>query len=79
MTISAIRNLEQKAPNGNIRLYKEGTFWIAYERSAFHFFEYVKPYKILVRHYKQLDDKIVRLGFPVGYGLLRKLAMTTSG
>lgn len=47
-----------------IWLYLEGTFWKAYERSAFAFHTRVKEFRILRKESKTLGRDILYLGFP---------------
>ena len=47
-----------------IWLYLEGTFWKAYERSAFAFHTRVKEFRILRKEPKTLGRDILYLGFP---------------
>lgn len=57
--------VEQESQNtSEIRLYREGLFWKAYERSAYAFYTRVKPFKLTKRYVKLLSDELVSLGFP---------------
>lgn len=47
-----------------IRLYLEGTFWKAYEKSAFAFSTRVKQYRVLRKESKTLGQDILYIGFP---------------
>lgn len=47
-----------------ISLFLEGTFWKAYEQSAFLFVKGIKSYKISVKYMKVVSDYVVSLGFP---------------
>lgn len=49
---------------GVIRLYLEGTFLKAYERSAFAFCTRIKDYKVLRKESKTLGRDILYVGFP---------------
>lgn len=46
-----------------VRLYKEGLFWVAYEQSAFFFWQ-LKGYKPNKRYVKLLQKEVVSIGFP---------------
>lgn len=60
MTINEkIKNEEGVA----IHLYKEGIFWIAYEKSAYALVQH-KALKVSKRHVKKINSYIVRVGFP---------------
>lgn len=48
-----------------IYLYQEGTFYRAYEWSAWLCFRYIKQFKPTHRLLKDSDDSIVFIGFPV--------------
>lgn len=50
-----------------IYLYLEGTFWKAYERSAFRFVKEVKPYLAKKKYVKTIGEEMVALGFPDSY------------
>ncbi len=54
----------EKENIGKIILYREGLFWKAYERSAYHFVSYVNSYKVSRKHVKSLADDVVSVGFP---------------
>ena len=54
----------EESNGGVIRLYLEGTFWKAYERSAFAFCTRVKDYKVLRKESKSLGRDILYVGFP---------------
>jgi hypothetical protein len=63
MEISGIIFIEK----GNIdciHLYKEGSFWKAYEQSAYLFVEYIKPYRTKLRYYKNINMNVISIGFP---------------
>jgi hypothetical protein len=63
MTKKEIYDLEQKN-FGQIVLYLEGTFWIAYEHSAYWFYHIIKKYKLNKKHISAAGTEIVSLGFP---------------
>jgi hypothetical protein len=46
-----------------VRLYKEGLFWVAYEQSAY-FFWLLKGYKPTKKYIKKLQKEVVSIGFP---------------
>jgi hypothetical protein len=54
MDILRIIQLEEENLS-NVHLYKEGSFWKAYERSAYLFVEYIKPYRTKLRYYKNIN------------------------
>jgi hypothetical protein len=57
--------IEQERVNtSHIILHLEGTFWIAYERSAHRFAKSVKPYSARKKYIKAAQQEIVSLGFP---------------
>lgn len=60
MTIS--EKLAYNLPN-EIRFYKEGVFWVAYEYSAYYVW-LQKSYKPTRKHMKCLGSDVVCLGFP---------------
>lgn len=47
-----------------IHLYKEGLFYVAYERSCYAFHHYIKPFKLSKRYVKSVGQEVVKLGFP---------------
>ena len=55
----------EEANTGLIRLYLEGTFYKAYERSAFAFCTRIKDYKVLRKESKTLGRDILYVGFPM--------------
>ncbi len=63
MTKQEILDLEQ-ANSDKIHLFKEGSFWIAYEKSAFRFIRTVKSYKVKKKWIKSTGAYITSLGFP---------------
>lgn len=52
-----------KETGNTIHFYKEGIFWVAYEKSAFALCKY-KPLKVTKKHIKSINGEIVRVGFP---------------
>jgi hypothetical protein len=64
MTKQEILDLEQ-SNSDKIHLLQEGSFWIAYEKSAFRFVRTVKPYEVKKKRVKIVDCEVVSLGFPV--------------
>jgi hypothetical protein len=63
MNILRIIQLEQENRR-HIHLHKEGSFWKAYERSAYLFVECIKPYKTKLRYYRNINMKVISTGFP---------------
>lgn len=63
MSILSIIETE-RANEGQIYLYLEGSFWKAYEKSAFYFVQTIKEYKIKKKYMKSISMEIVSLGFP---------------
>lgn len=47
-----------------IRLYAEGLFWKAYERSAYACCTQLRAFKATKRYIKAMDGEIVSIGFP---------------
>jgi hypothetical protein len=64
MTKKEIIELEQSNTD-KIHLFQEGSFWIAYERSAMRFVRSVRPYKVKKKVIKSLGASIASLGFPI--------------
>lgn len=46
-----------------VKFYKEGVFWIAYEQSAYAVTK-IKPYKVTKKYVKVLAKDVVSVGFP---------------
>ncbi len=46
-----------------LRLYKEGIFWTAYEQSAYAIVR-IKPYKVTKKFVKVIEQEVVSVGFP---------------
>jgi hypothetical protein len=63
MEISGIVFIEE-GNISHIHLYKEGSFWKAYERSAYLFVQHIKTYQTRLRYYKNIDQEIISIGFP---------------
>lgn len=55
----------EETNTGVIRLYLEGSFYKAYERSAFAFCTRIKDYKVLRKESKTLGRDILYVGFPL--------------
>lgn len=51
------------ASASEIKLYKEGVFWIAYEQSAYYFW-LQKGYKPTKKQVKRIGKSVVSIGFP---------------
>jgi hypothetical protein len=47
----------------DVRLYKEGVFWVAYEQSAC-LISRVKPLKVTKKYVKVVEQEVVSVGFP---------------
>lgn len=47
-----------------ILLYQEGIFYTCYEYSAYRFVHCIRAYEPKKRHYKNIDQDIIRIGFP---------------
>ena len=67
MTIVESLQLERSKNPNEIILFKEGSFWRAYEMSAFVCCKYnpqtsLKPTK---RSYKDIDEECIFIGFPI--------------
>ncbi|GHT49757.1 hypothetical protein FACS189440_16010 [Bacteroidia bacterium] len=63
MDISGIFFIEE-GNISHIHLYKEGSFWKAYENSAYLFVQHIKAYQTRLRYYKNIDQEIISIGFP---------------
>lgn len=48
-----------------IRLYREGIFYVAYERSAWLFYTLLHAYTVKKRYVKSVSDYVVSVGFPM--------------
>ncbi|MGB1315394.1 MAG: hypothetical protein ACPG4Y_05200 [Chitinophagales bacterium] len=46
-----------------VKLYKEGVFWVAYEQSAY-FIAQLKNYKPTKKYFKNINQEVVQIGFP---------------
>ncbi len=65
MTAKEVMEME-KGNLTEIRLYHEGMFWRAYERSAFMMFSQVKKLKLVTRRVKAAGNEVVSyVGFPL--------------
>jgi hypothetical protein len=63
MKLSEICSTEKENRN-RIYLYKEGSFWKAYERSAYLFVGHVREYQTKKRYIKNINMEVVSTGFP---------------
>jgi hypothetical protein len=63
MEISGIIFIEEGNTN-SIHLYKEGSFWKAYEHSAYLFVKHIKSYQTRLRYYKNIGQEVISIGFP---------------
>jgi hypothetical protein len=60
-----------------VKIYREGVFWIAYEQSAYYFWQQ-KGYKPTKKFVKTLGQEIVSIGFPQNaYDILKNTTLTT--
>ena len=73
----------EETNTGVIRLYLDGSFYRAYERSAFAFCTRVKDYRVLRKESKTLGRDILYVGFPMtaldrtlGNAMARKVSDT---
>ena len=73
----------EESNTGVIRLYLEGTFYKAYERSAFAFCTRIRDYRVLRKESKTLGRDILYVGFPMsaldktlGNAMTRKVSDT---
>lgn len=63
MTFAEILSLEDSNQN-KIYLFKEGSFFKAYEHSAFLFHRYIHEFKLSRRFIKTVNRPVISLGFP---------------
>ncbi len=63
MTIKEITEYEKENIN-TIRLYKEGIFYKAYEKSAYAFIMQIHPYSVKAKYFKMIGEAVVSIGFP---------------
>jgi hypothetical protein len=77
MEIGGIIFIEEGNTNC-IHLYKEGSFWKAYERSAYLFVKHLKNYQTKRRYYKNINQEIISIGFPdvALSGIIKDLKVT---
>ena len=47
-----------------IHFYREGVFYKAYEKSAYLFVTYVKPFMVKKQFVKSVNQEVVSIGFP---------------
>lgn len=66
MTKKQILEFEHANQGNVIRLHKEGTFYKAYEISAFLLVNFVNRFKVSCHYFKVVDDYIASVGFPIG-------------
>ena len=68
MSIKEIVDQESKTLSGGIRevlhLYREGSFYRAYEWSAFLACRYMHDFKVTKRVFKGIDEPVAFIGFP---------------
>jgi hypothetical protein len=65
MEISGIIFIEEGNINC-IHLYKEGSFWKAYEQSAYLFVKHIKNYQTKLRHYKSINREVISIWIASG-------------
>jgi hypothetical protein len=53
-----------------IKLYKQGLFWVAYEQSAYYIWQ-KKGYKPIKKWFKSTNQEVVQVGFPIIEELLK--------
>lgn len=63
MSIQEILDLEKNNTN-SIYFFKEGIFYRCYERSAFRFVKHIATYKFIKKHFKNVGQDVVYIGFP---------------
>ena len=63
MSISGILFIEDGNVN-HIHLYKEGSFWKAYDRSAYLLVKHIRAYQPWLRYYKNMNREVISIGFP---------------
>lgn len=57
--------LQNESTNtGAIFFYREDVFYKAYERSAYLFVKYVRPFQVKKRMVKSVKQEVVSIGFP---------------
>ena len=54
----------EETNTGDIHLFREGMFLKAYQSSAYLFFNNVKEFKTIKKHYKAAGCNVIMLGFP---------------
>lgn len=54
----------EKINTSTIRLYKEGIFYKAYDKSAYAFISQIHPYTAKIKYYKIIGENVVSIGFP---------------
>lgn len=60
--MNIVEKISHVNPN-EVKLYKEGVFWVAYEQSAYYVWQ-KKGYKATRKMVKMLGQEIVSIGFP---------------
>ena len=63
MTFSKILEIEDNNKD-KIYLFLEGTFYKAYEHSAYFFHRYIKDFRLTRRFIKNVNRHVISLGFP---------------
>lgn len=62
-TLSSILSTESSNTH-TLYFYREGVFYKAYERSAYLFVKYVRPFQVKKRLVKSVKQEVVSVGFP---------------
>ena len=62
--ISTILQAEQQNDGAHIRLYSEGVFYKAYERSAWVACRVLHPFMVKKRAVRKVGQEVVSIGFP---------------
>lgn len=62
-TLSSILSKESSNTH-TLYFYREGVFYKAYERSAYLFVKYVRPFQVKKRLVKSVKQEVVSVGFP---------------
>jgi hypothetical protein len=63
MEISGIVLIEEMNTHC-IHLYREGSFWKAYEQSAYLFVKHIRNYRTKLQYYKGINREVISIGFP---------------
>ena len=63
--IKEIRAIEATNSGRQIHLIQDGLFYRVWEQSAWLFYSFLKEYKVMFRFYKNLQEELVFMGFPI--------------